>query len=113
MRFLGRTSFLVAALSASLFAAPAARSDELPKEYQETVKKGLAWMAKSQFKDGHWEGVNGSYAVSMTALGGMSMLCEGSTIREGKYRDNIRRAANWLMDRVQPNGLIGVPGSPT
>jgi hypothetical protein len=41
----------------------------------------------------------------------MAMLCEGSTIREGKYRDNIRRAANWLMDRVQPNGLIGVPSS--
>jgi hypothetical protein len=113
MRFLGRMSFLVAALSASLFATPAARADEIPKEYQETVKKGLTWMAKSQFKDGHWEGVNGSYAVSMTALGGMSMLCEGSTIREGKYRDNIRRATNWLMDRVQPNGLIGVPASPT
>ena len=59
MRFLGRMTFLVAALSAGLFAPPAARSDEIPKEYQETVKKGLAWMAKNQFKDGHWEGING------------------------------------------------------
>ena len=49
----------------------------------------------------------------MTALGGMSLLMEGSTIREGKYRDNIRRAADWLMDRVQPNGLIGNPASAT
>jgi len=47
----------------------------------------------------------------MTALGGMSLLCEGSTIREGKYRDNIRRAVNWLMDRGQSNGLIGNPSS--
>src|SRR5262249_25820397 len=47
----------------------------------------------------------------MTALGGMALLCEGSTIREGKYRDNIRRAVIWLMDRVQPNGLIGNPTS--
>ncbi len=37
---------------------------------------------------------------------------EGSTIREGKYRDNIRRAVDWLMDRVQPNGLIGNPDQP-
>jgi hypothetical protein len=107
MRSLGRMSLL----AAILMVPTAARSEEIPKEYQETVKKGLAWMAKSQFKDGHWEGVNGQYAVSMTALGGMSLLCEGSTIREGKYRDNIRRAANWLMDRVQPNGLIGNPSS--
>jgi len=113
MRFLGRTTLLASALVACLAAAPNARGEEIPKEYQETVKKGLAWMAKSQFKDGHWEGVNGSYAISMTALGGMSLLGEGSTIREGKYRDNIRRAANWLMDRVQPNGLIGNPASPT
>jgi hypothetical protein len=41
----------------------------------------------------------------------MAMLCEGSTIREGKYRDNIRRACNYLMDRAQPNGLIGVATS--
>ena len=112
MRSLGRNCFLVGALAAGLASAQAtARGEEIPKEYQETVKKGLTWMAKNQFKDGHWEGINGSYAVSMTALGGMSLLCEGSTIREGKYRDNIRRAANWLMDRVQPNGLIGNPAS--
>src|SRR3954471_16978140 len=112
MRFLGRTTFSLGALVVGLLAAQTtARGEEIPKEYQETVKKGLAWMAKNQFKDGHWEGVNGQYAVSMTALGGMSLLCEGSTIREGKYRDNIRRAVNWLMDRVQPNGLIGNPTS--
>jgi hypothetical protein len=40
----------------------------------------------------------------------MALLCEGSTIREGKYRDNIRRAVNYLMDRAQPNGLIGLRG---
>src|SRR5262245_29334962 len=84
-----------------------ARGDEIPREYRDTVNKGLRWLAKEQHRDGHWEGVDGKYAVSMTAMCGMAMLCEGSTIREGKYRDNIKRAANWLMDRTQPNGLIG------
>src|SRR5271166_2093401 len=91
------------ALALVLLLGAKAQGEEIPKEYRETVKKGLDYLARTQFKDGHWEGVGGQYAISMTALSGMAMLCEGSTIREGKYRDNIRRAANWLMDRVQPN----------
>lgn len=105
--------FLLAGVLAALVAClpSPARGEEVPKEYHEMVRKALDWMAKNQFKDGHWEGVNGQYAVSMTALGGMSLLCEGSTLREGKYSDNIRRAVEWLMNRVQPNGLIGNPAS--
>src|SRR5688500_4449567 len=100
MRSHSRKGLLAGGLCLALLIGPAAaRGEEIPKEYHETIKKGLTWMAKNQFKDGHWEGVNGQYAVSMTALGGMALLCEGSTIREGKYRDNIKRAVNWLMDR--------------
>ncbi len=103
---------LLGVLALTLLLVPSrARADEIPKEYHETINKGLRWLAREQHKDGHWEGISGQYAVSMTALGGMAMLCEGSTIREGKYRDNIRRAANWLMDRCQPNGLIGNPSN--
>ena len=90
-----------------------ARGDEIPKEYHETIKKGLTWLAKQQHKDGHFEGMNGQYAPSMTAMAGMALLCEGSTVREGKYRDNIRRARDWLMDRTQRNGLIGNAASAT
>src|SRR5260370_24458078 len=42
----------------------------------------------------------------------MSLLMEGSTLREGKYKDNIRRAADWLMSKAQPNGMIGNPSIP-
>jgi hypothetical protein len=98
----------VAALSCALLALPApARGEEIPAEYRDLVKKGLAWLVAQQHRDGHWEGINGQYAVSMTAMAGMALLAEGSTLREGRYRDNLRRAADWLMDRVQANGLIG------
>jgi hypothetical protein len=108
MRSLGQRVLLAGGLALVLAAWPGtARGDEVPREYRDTIKKGLEYLAKAQFKDGHLEGVNGQYAVSMTALGGMAFLCEGSTPREGKYRDNIKRAANWLMERAQPNGLIG------
>jgi len=112
MRSFSQRFVLAGVLSGMLMLGQtAARGEEIPKEYHETIKKALTWVQRNQFKDGHWEGVNGQYTVSMTALGGMSLICEGSTLREGKYRDNIRRAVTWLMDRVQPNGLIGVPTS--
>jgi hypothetical protein len=112
MRFSSQRFFLAGALALALLATPTqARGEEIPKEYHQTIKKGLEYLAKSQYKDGHWDGVNGMYAMSMTGLAGMAFLCEGSTIREGKYRDNIRRAVNYLMERQQPNGLLGVPTS--
>jgi hypothetical protein len=81
-------------------------------EQRKAVKKGLEWLAKSQHKDGHWEENGGQYPVTMTALSGMAMLMEGSTIREGKYKDNIRRAADWLMKHSMPNGMLGNPNIP-
>jgi len=88
------------------------RSEEIPAEYRPAVAKGLEWMSRNQHKDGHWEAFGGQYPITMTAIGGMSMLMEGSTIREGKYRDNIRRAVDWLMARSMPNGMLGNPNIP-
>src|SRR6185369_14064368 len=95
----------------SLFAmfafAVLAPAEELPPKAREACERGLKWVAEQQHRDGHWEANGGQYPASMTALCGMSMLMEGSTLREGKYSDNLRRAVDWLMDRAQPNGLIG------
>jgi len=88
------------------------RSEEIPAEYRATIAKGLEWMAKNQHKDGHWEAFGGQYPMTMTGIGGMSLLMEGSTIREGKYRDNIRRAVDWLMSHSMPNGMLGNPNMP-
>jgi hypothetical protein len=79
-----------------LTAVPA-RAGEVPKDYRASVDKGLKWLAEQQHKDGRWEADRGQNPVCMTALAGMALLGEGSTVREGKYRDNIRRAADWLI----------------
>ena len=93
------------------------RADEIPEKFRETVRKGLDYLIRNQFKDGHW-GANGDqYPVSMTALAGMALLMEGSTVRDGKYATSIRKAADWLMERSmrgqQRDGLIGNPEHPT
>jgi len=100
-----------------LAVVPRTAAEEIPEKYRETVKKGLEYLVKQQFKDGHW-GANGDqYPVSMTALAGMALLMEGSTIREGKYSSSIRRCADWLMERSMRgnnrDGLIGNPDHPS
>jgi len=115
-----KTTLVAAVISSSLLVtlgALPARSDEIPEKYRETVKKGLQFLAKQQHKDGHWGAQGDQYPVTMTALGGMAMLMEGSTVRDGKYADNIRRAADWLMARSMRgnnrDGLIGNPDHPS
>jgi hypothetical protein len=108
---------LLAGLVFAVLHSRAAFGDEIPEKYRPTVDKGLQYLVKQQFKDGHW-GANGDqYPVSMTGLAGIALLMEGSTIREGKYATNIRRAADWLMERSMKgnnrDGLIGNPDHPS
>ncbi len=111
-----RARFLVPALLCGVgllaFGAAPAHAEEIPKEYRPAIAKGLEWLAKQQSKDGHFEAFGGQYPITMTAVSGMAFLQEGSTIREGKYHENIRRACDWLMARSSPNGMLGNPNIP-
>jgi hypothetical protein len=114
---MSRTLAVLASSSLLLATLPNAPAEEIPEKYRDTVRKGLEYLVKHQFKDGHW-GANGDqYPVSMTGLAGMALLMEGSTVREGKYANQIRRAADWLMERsmrgANRDGLIGNPDHPT
>jgi WD40 repeat protein/serine/threonine protein kinase len=89
-------------------------ADKLEAKYQQSIKKGLNYLAKIQHEDGHWEAENpkesaGAYPVAMTALAGMTMLMEGSTLEYGLYSDNLRRAVSWLMAQSQDDGRIAFP----
>jgi squalene cyclase len=97
---------------AVLILPAAARADELPKEYRDCVNKGLEWLVKQQHPDGHWEAAGAQYPLTMTGISGMALLMEGSTIREGKYSANIRKAVDWLTARSMPNGMLGNPNIP-
>src|SRR6266852_8789538 len=102
-----------AALLVAAIPAPRSRADDLPPEYREVVRKGHEYIANQQQKDGHWEGNGGAYPTTITALCGMTLLLEGSTIREGKYAERLRKAVDWFMERSQTNGLLGNPSNPT
>jgi len=100
------------ALAGAVLVRPVQAEDVAP-EHRKAVEKALTWVAKAQHRDGHWDANGGQYPTTMTGLGAMVLLMEGSTIRDGKYADNIRKAVDWLMERCQRNGLIGNPNNPT
>jgi hypothetical protein len=104
---------LAAAATLALIAVPASAQEKKKTDADAMVEKGLEWLKRNQAPDGHWEAQGGQYPTTMTALAGMCMLMEGSTLREGKYSDNLVKAVNWFMARSQPNGLLGNPNNPT
>jgi hypothetical protein len=117
---------LAAAAVAGLLAAPSAptvqanddkekEKKDRKKEIESAIEKGLEFLKKQQAQDGHWEAQGGQYPTTMTALAGMAFLMEGSTLKEGKYSEQVTKAVNWFLApaRQQPNGLIGDVRNPT
>jgi hypothetical protein len=103
--------FVAAAVGSLLISglAPTSAHAELPKEYRECVAKGLEYLANKQDRDGHWEGAGAQYPVTLTALSGLALLMEGSTLHEGKYQKNLRRAVDWLCKVSQRDGMLNNP----
>jgi hypothetical protein len=89
-----------------------ARGEDLSPRDRATAEKGLKWLAKQQFRDGHFEAAGGQFSSAMTGMAGTVFLMEGSTIREGKYADNIRKCVDWIIEHTQRNGCIGELNAP-
>jgi hypothetical protein len=90
-------------LLAATLVTPA--SPEVPApDVRDTVKNGLKWLAEKQNKDGTWSG-NG-LTVNVTAYAGLALLMEGSTLKEGRYAANLRRAVAWFEKIAQPDGRL-------
>jgi hypothetical protein len=105
----------VAGFGVATFLPSQSKADPIDEKYQKAVDKGLEWLKKQQQKDGTWSN-GGQNPVAMTSMAGLAMLCEGSTVTQGKYRDNIRLAVDWLMKRSMKggarHGLVGNPDHP-
>jgi hypothetical protein len=100
-------SFIAAMLVVAWLASSSFASIDNPRT-RKLVDQGLDWLAYNQHKLGHWT-AQGRYPTAMTALSGLAMLCEGSTVTQGKYSENIRRAVDYILRQSNPNGLIGDP----
>jgi prenyltransferase beta subunit len=81
--------------------------DITPKQ-EEAIEKALAWLAKSQGRDGSWgaEGPGGNYSMAMTGLAGLAILSAGHSPGRGKYGPNVLRAIKYCLKHQDRDGLI-------
>jgi hypothetical protein len=81
-------------------------ADELPAQQRQAIDRGLEWLAKAQAGDGHWGPEGRQHSTSLTARAGLVLLMQGSTLRQGKYSDHLRKAVKWLVKNSQASGLL-------
>jgi len=90
--------------------APAVKS----KPLSQNVKKGLAWLAKTQQKSGGWaqgeesesmghslDSVRDKPNVADTCMAAMALIRSGSTPSKGQYASNVRSAVNYVCAQVE------------
>ncbi|MDX1429154.1 MAG: hypothetical protein R3282_02650 [Rhodothermales bacterium] len=76
------------------------------------VAKGLDWLASAQFENGGWgsgqhsaQHVRDPRAVQIdpatTAFAAMALMRAGSTVSEGPYHANVRKALDYLLELVE------------
>lgn len=98
-----------------------------PRPTLEVIDRGLGWLAKHQEKDGHWDcdefmrhdppndlcdgAGNPIHDVGVTGLALLAFLGNDNTMSRGKYRDNVKRAALWLREQTDRDGIIGPESS--
>lgn len=111
-RFLLVLSFF-ALLPMLMLAGDDEETQKMQQKYKPVVDKGLNYLVRQQARDGHWECAGGAHPIPATAMAGMAILAEGSTITQGKYSKELEKAVDYLVGRYQKKtGLIGRPDDP-
>ncbi len=91
---------------------PVPQPGSLPRhitpEAKQAIDKGLAYLTRIQNRDGSWANRAGSegFPVAMTALCGVALLMDGNTTTQGRYAENVDRAARYVMASQISTGLI-------
>jgi len=74
-------------------------------KWESATRRGLDYLARTQSSRGQWN--TPPYPVAISALGGLALLCSGSTVTQGPYAKQISRTTDYLLAQSRKNGLIG------
>jgi hypothetical protein len=81
--------------------------NEITPAMQESVQRGLAWLAQQQLADGSF-GQRDSFGArsAITALAGLAFMSAGNLPGRGKYGENVDRSVRYLLGAAQESGLL-------
>lgn len=79
-------------------------------EIEKAIGRGLEFLVRTQNRDGSWRGSGGYgvYPTAMTALAGMALIGSGATPTRSRHWRAVRKAAKFLVDHAQADGVITV-----
>jgi hypothetical protein len=86
-----------------------ARPPLVTADAERSIEKGLAYLGRTQARDGTWVtrgGYGGGYPTAMTALAGLALMAGGNSPIEGEYAAHVRLAVDAIVERSNANGLI-------
>lgn len=97
---------LLSLLACPLAAAPEkVRVAELSPQAEAAIDRGLAYLARTQKRDGSWDEQN---PVGVTGLCLMAFMVKGHFPDQGPYGDNLARAVAYLLESARAGkGYIG------
>jgi Prenyltransferase and squalene oxidase repeat len=81
------------------------RAEDQKIKVDETIRKGLEFLAKTQAEDGSFSS-NGTFPAALTGMAGTVFLMEGSTPQEGRYASSIKKAIEYIESNAQASGLL-------
>ena len=98
---------LIAAIATSSGTVSAEGKWETNAASEKAASMGLIWLANNQGKEGNWE----TQDLGLVSLGALAFLSAGNTPETGKYRENVRRALDYVLANAKPSGMLNITGS--
>jgi len=98
---------LIAAIAISSGTACAEGKWETNAASEKAANMGLIWLANNQGKEGNWE----TQDLGLVSVGALAFLSAGNTPETGKYRENVRRALDYVLVNAKPSGMLNITGS--
>lgn len=90
---------------------PSVTGREITPKQQDSVNRGLEWLASQQAEDGGFSN-NGNEEAAITALSGLAFMQNGSLPLRGKFGKNVQGCLEKIISLSQPDGLIGNQSNP-
>ena len=98
---------LIAAIALSSGTVHAEGKWETNAAGEQASNMGLIWLANNQGKEGNWE----TQDLGLVSVGALAFLSAGNTPETGKYRENVRRALDYVLANAKPSGMLNITGN--
>ncbi len=85
--------------------------NEITADQQKAVEQGLAWLARTQNKDGAFGAGGFSRNSGITALAGLAFMQAGNLPGRGQYGDNVQKCLDFVLNSCQESGLVASDAS--